>query len=123
MSTDSKQLKGDSGSTNNESNAHRETVTDSSKLQLLLFLSDHPLADTHAVHIPNFVGNSLLQFDQGKGEYYCSAMLTFFKPWRNGLDLKSSVDPWDEMFSSYHFSTRQLDLMKNMNIQYECLDA
>jgi hypothetical protein len=129
VGTDSTQIRADEGSTNSESNAGGAKAEESSKSQLLLFLADHPLTDTHAVrclqkvHIPNFVGNSLPRSDQGDREYYCSTMLTLFKPWRSGLDLKNSMDSWDETFSSHSFSTRQLDLMKNMNIRYECLDA
>jgi len=50
-------------------------------------------------------------------------MLTLFKPWRSGLDLKTKFNSWDETFISHGFSIRQLELMKNMNIRYECLDA
>ena len=35
-----------------------------------------------------FIGGSLPQCDLGNFEYYCCMMLTFFKPWRNGRDLK-----------------------------------
>ena len=110
-------------------------VTDSdalkhtSKSKLLPFLSTHPLAETHGVrllkrsHVPNFAGNTLPRHDQGDREYYCSTMLTLFKPWRSGLDLKTKLNSWDETFVSHGFSTWQLELMKNMNIRYECLDA
>ena len=51
-------------------------------------------------------------------------MLTLFKPWRRGLDLKNSAQAtWDDIFNDYDFGTQQLQLMKNFNIQYECLDA
>jgi hypothetical protein len=100
-----------------------------SKSKLLPFLADHPLAETHGVrrfkkiHIPNFIGNTLPRCDQGDREYYCSTMLTLFKPWRNGLDLKSKAESWDDAFLSHRFSPCQVDLMKDMNIRYECLDA
>jgi hypothetical protein len=100
-----------------------------SKSKLLPFLSTHPLAETHGVrllkrsHVPNFIGNTLPRHDQGDREYYCSAMLALFKPWRSGLDLKTKLNSWDETFVSHGFSMRQLELMKNMNIRYECLDA
>jgi hypothetical protein len=100
-----------------------------SKSELHTFMSDHPLADTHGsrwskrVRIPNFVGGTLPRCDQGDREYYCSTMLTLFRPWRSGLDLKSEGSSWDETFLSYQFSPCQLDLMKNMNLRYECLDA
>ena len=104
-------------------------VDHSSKSKLLPFLSAHPLAETHGVrllklrHIPNFIGNTLPRHDQGDHEYYCSTMLALFKPWRNGLDLRTKFNSWDETFMSHGFSMWQLELMKNMNIHYECLDA
>jgi hypothetical protein len=100
-----------------------------SKSKLLPFLSDHPLTGTHGVrllktrHVPNFIGNTLPRHDQGDREYYCSTMLTLFKPWRSGLDLRTKLNSWDETFMLHGFSIRQLELMKNMNIRYECLDA
>ncbi|GLB45300.1 hypothetical protein LshimejAT787_2100600 [Lyophyllum shimeji] len=50
-------------------------------------------------------------------------MLTLFKPWRNGRDLKSSDEDWNNAFSHHDFSKRHLEIMRNMNIRYECLDA
>jgi Helitron helicase-like domain at N-terminus/PIF1-like helicase len=105
-------------------------VLNTSKSKFLPFLSSHPLAQTHGVRllklrrVPNFIGNMLPRRDQGDHEYYCSAMLTLFKPWRSGLDLKTSkFNSWYETFMSHGFTMRQLELMKNMNIRYECLDA
>ena len=100
-----------------------------SKSNLLSFLKDHPLAETHGarklkkIRIPNFVGQTLPRCDQGDREYYCSVMLTIFKPWRTGLDLKNGENSWDETFLSYNFLPRHNDLMRNMNIRYECLDS
>ena len=100
-----------------------------SKSKLLNFLSAHPLAETHGVRllktrqVPNFIGNTLPRRDQGDREYYCSTMLTLFKPWRSGLDLRNKLNSWDETFVSHNFSMQQLEVMKNMNIRYECLDA
>jgi hypothetical protein len=95
------------------------------------FLSEHPQYRTHKVTIadeehalvPNFVGGGLPCCDQGDREYYCSTMLTLFKPWRCGKDLKLENESWDEAFVGYTFSARQLELMKNFNIKYECNDA
>ena len=104
-------------------------AADAPKTNLLPFLSEHPLAGTHGVRylktarIPNFIGNTLPRHDQGDREYYCSAMLALFKPWRSGLDLRHKSDSWDEAFQSHEFLARQLEVMKNMNIRYECLDA
>ena len=50
-------------------------------------------------------------------------MLVFFKPWRTGKDLKSKDQNWDDAFKAYKFNTRQLEIMKYFNVQYECLDA
>jgi hypothetical protein len=50
-------------------------------------------------------------------------MLTFFRPWRTGKDLKSEDQSWDDAFKTYTFNTRQLDIMKYFNVRYECLDA
>ncbi|KAF8234664.1 hypothetical protein L208DRAFT_1547674 [Tricholoma matsutake] len=104
-------------------------TTQMPKTKLLSFLSEHPLAETHGVRylktacIPNFIGSTIPRHDQGDHEYYCSTMLTLFKPWRSGLYLKDASDSWDESFMSHKFSAQQLEIMKNMNIQYECLDA
>jgi hypothetical protein len=95
------------------------------------FLKDHPLCETHFVTfdktkkdvVPNFVGGSLPRRDRGDREYYCLTMLTLFKPWRNGKDLKSDNCSWDETFISHKFTPRQMDLMANFNLRYECNDA
>ena len=50
-------------------------------------------------------------------------MLTFFKPWRVGLDLKKKDETWDEAFNSHEFIQIEKQIMKNFNIKYECLDA
>ncbi|KAF8220007.1 hypothetical protein L208DRAFT_1336242 [Tricholoma matsutake] len=110
VGADSTQIRADKGSIDSESNAGGAKAEESSKSQLLPFLADHPLANTHAVQclhkvcIPNFVGSSLPRFDQGDREYYCSTMLTLFKPWKSGLDLKNNMDSWDKTFSSHSFS-------------------
>ena len=51
-------------------------------------------------------------------------MLTLFKHWRRGFDLKNSAQAtWDDIFNNHKFGTQQLQLMKIFNIRYECLDA
>ena len=50
-------------------------------------------------------------------------MLTLFKPWRHGKDLKSEGDSWDKSFVAHSFTKRQMEIMKYFNIGYECLDA
>src|SRR6202142_262270 len=98
---------------------------------LFNFWDCHPLYKTHGTRcvaeekalIPNFVGATLPRCDQGDREYYCSAMMTLFKPWRSGLDLKDSDESWDDVFSLFKFTDRQNELMANFNIKYECLDS
>jgi hypothetical protein len=95
------------------------------------FLSDHPQSDTHQVHVekdnelivPNFVGGVLPRSDCGDREYYCCTMLTLFKPWRSGKDLKHNNQTWDESFLEHKFTKRQLEFIKYFNLRYECLDA
>src|SRR6202142_4358845 len=98
---------------------------------LFNFWDCHPLYKTHGTRcvaeekalIPNFVGATLPRCDQGDREYYCSAMMALFKPWRSGHDLKSSDQSWDDVFLLHNFTTRQKELMANFNIKYECLDS
>jgi PIF1-like helicase len=98
---------------------------------MLMFLEDHPLYHTHATKIvadditvvPNFIGATLPRCDQGDREYYCSAMLALFKPWRTGKDLREEAVSWDDSFVSHPFTKRERQLMCNFNIRYECLDA
>ena len=64
-----------------------------------IYMPSHPLYAAHAIKfnpddlktVPNFIGPPLPQRDQGDREYYCSTMLTFFKPWCTGNDLKASI--------------------------------
>jgi hypothetical protein len=115
-----------------------ETVTEiddiSKKRQknIFHFTKDHSLYDSHASHsvpdyekrVPNFIGASLPRCDQGNREYYCCTMLTLFKPWRRGHDLKNSAQAsWDDIFNVHKFKNQEVQLMKNFNIRYECLDA
>src|SRR6266487_2495441 len=95
------------------------------------FLKDHPLYGTHDIRfnpkkanvVPNFIGGSLPRRDHGDREYYCVTMLTLFKPWRNGKDLKTENYSWDETFMDHTFTEHQQHLMDNFNIRYECNDA
>jgi hypothetical protein len=71
------------------------------------FMDGHPLYRTHHVnclpeseeYVPNFVGGMLPRSDQGDREYYCSTMLTLFKPWRHGKDLRTNDESWDDAFN------------------------
>jgi hypothetical protein len=94
------------------------------------FMKAHPQFQTHHVRctkedniVPNFLGGSLPRCDQGDREYYCLTMLTLFKPWRSGKDLKSADSTWDDTFHSHDFTSRQQELMRNFNLCYECVDA
>src|SRR6266536_3045228 len=95
------------------------------------FLEGHPLYETHIVQfdsrkshiVPDFLGGSLPRQDRGDREYYCMTMLTIFKPWRAGKDLKSEDQSWDEAFVDHQFTDHQEKLMCYFNIRYECNDA
>lgn len=96
------------------------------------FKEGHALHDSHGMAyisdnakcVPNFAGANLPRCDQGDREYYCCTMLTLFKPWRKGSDLKSQMaESWDNIFHRHAFSEEEQCLMKNFNIRYECLDA
>jgi len=95
------------------------------------FLPKHPQYNTHQIQckylsdfvVPNFIGGTLPRCDQGDHEYYCSTMLTLFKPWRTGHDLKSTEETWEEAFNKHIFSPAQKNLINNFNLRYECLDA
>ncbi|KAJ7435556.1 hypothetical protein FB451DRAFT_1000339, partial [Mycena latifolia] len=116
-----------------EEAAESESVGDrSDAVSIHPFLKGHELYETHYIRCdrrnlettcPNFVGGALPRMDQGDREYYCCTMLTLFKPWRRGKDLKTEVDNWDEAFRDYKFSAKALMLMKNFNVRYECNDA
>jgi hypothetical protein len=95
------------------------------------FLPNHPQYNTHEIQckslsefvVPNFIGGTLPRCDQGDYEYYCSTMLTLFKPWRTGHNLKGAEETWEQAFNNYSFSPAQKNLMSNFNLRYECLDA
>ena len=57
--------------------------------------------------MPNFIGGTLPRCDQGDYEYYCLTMLTLFKPWRTGHDLKLVEETWEQAFNKYIFSPAQ----------------
>jgi len=49
-------------------------------------------------------------------------MLTLFKPWRHGEDLKSVNQTWTEAFALCKFKFEDKKIMNNFNLHYECLD-
>src|ERR1700751_367136 len=115
----------------NESDSYDSDSTESEDHESKLFLKDHPLCQTHCIEfneknkniVPNFVGGSLPRCDRGDRGYYCTTMLTLFKPWRSGKDLKGELESWDEAFTTYEFTNRELKIIDNFNLRYECLDA
>ncbi|OJT15226.1 hypothetical protein TRAPUB_8204, partial [Trametes pubescens] len=75
-------------------------------------------------YVPNFIGGSLPRRDAGNREQYCMTMLTLFKPWRTGQDLRPSQDVlWDDVFNGHSFNEWLLEVMKFFNIRYECNNA
>jgi hypothetical protein len=136
FSTDS--LSDDDGDDDSDDSEIPQGLNSEEKLKLpiytgegLKFLPDHPLYDTHRIFcldksegfVPNFIGGPLPRSDCGDREYYCSTMLTLFKPWRDGRDLRTDEQSWDDSFVNHKFSSRQTELMKYFNLKYECLDA
>ncbi|KAI0643080.1 hypothetical protein C8Q79DRAFT_885001, partial [Trametes meyenii] len=101
----------------------------SGKASAFPFLPGHPLEKTHGVfyrrfpYTLNFVGHTLPRRDKGDRDEYCSAMLAFFRPWRNGRDLISSAPSWSAAFDLYAFIDDHECVMRNMNLMYKCLDA
>jgi hypothetical protein len=96
------------------------------------FMTGHPCYESHAVScdfkrinttIPNFIGGAPPRSDKGDHNFYCMTMLTMFKPWRSPADLKLGDSTWSQTFSSHNFTKRQLELMANFNVRYECNDA
>ena len=84
-----------------------------------LFQEQHPQYKTHHVKmcseadakVPDFIGGALPRKDKGNREDYCMTMLTLFKPWRNGRDLKATEATWDETLTEHAFTERQSEVM------------
>ena len=73
--------------------------------------------------IPDFIGGALPRKDKGNYEDYCMIMLTFFKFWRTGKDLRADDSTWNDTFLDHIFAERQSELIKFFHIKYECNDA
>ncbi|KAK0224910.1 hypothetical protein EDD85DRAFT_728027, partial [Armillaria nabsnona] len=76
--------------------------------------------------VPNFAGGMLLRKDVGDREYYCltiTCMLTLFRPWRRGKDLKIENISWDRSFINFKLLPWQDKIISNFNLRYECMDA
>ena len=97
----------------------------------LFFDSNHPQSKTHRIlilpekqfRVPDFKGRNLPRRDKGNREEYCMAMMMLFRPWRSGLELKSTRATWDETFQENKFSERDCRVMDNFHLRYECNDA
>jgi hypothetical protein len=73
--------------------------------------------------VPNFAGGGgLPRADQEDRVYYCCTMITLFKPWREGIDLKGKLDSWDNIFNVTKFTSKTKRMMKNFNLCFECND-
>ena len=109
----------------------KKTKVRGGKKRLLSFKVEHPLSDSHGIRhvkenlrrVPIFLGGNLPRCDQGDREQYCCTMLALFKPWRSGIDLKSTDQTWDTAFQAFEFTSQQRRYMQNFNVRYECLDA
>ena len=93
--------------------------------RVLLYKTHEVFCDLSRIKsiVPDFIGGSLPRSDDASYEYYCMTMLTLFKPWRSGSTLKTDEQSWTEAFTKYKFGPTDLQLMKNFNLRYECLDA
>ncbi|KIM77535.1 hypothetical protein PILCRDRAFT_76676 [Piloderma croceum F 1598] len=115
----------------NEEFSDAGTSEDEMHQNQYIFLPAHPQSETHQVRmksddpflVPDFVGGALPHSDHGDREYYCATMLTLFKPWRNGKEMRSEQDSWDKTFINHKFTPRQIEIMNYFNVRYECLDA
>ena len=95
------------------------------------FSETHPQYNTHQVHmcieakakVPDFIGGALPRKDKGNYEDYCMTMLTLFKPWHTGKDLRADDSTWNDTFLGHIFTERQSELIKFFHIRYECNDA
>ncbi|KAJ3551661.1 hypothetical protein NM688_g4575 [Phlebia brevispora] len=98
--------------------------------KIMRFKTDHPRHHSHGIvrldraRILVYLGGALPRKDKQR-EDYCRAMLTFFfhHGWRTGLELRNAGESWDMSFTRAVFSPRHGQIMKNMNVLYECLDA
>ena len=111
---------------------HTISMIHKKSFKFAAFRKEHPQVMSHHVRlvpeheglIPNFIGGSMPRKDSGSREQYCMTMLTLFRPWRSGKDLRKDENTlWDEEFNAYQFTSRQQAVMHNFHIRYECNDA
>src|SRR5882762_10850686 len=72
---------------------------------------------------PILLEDHYLDVTEGIESTTCTTMLTLFKPWRHGKNLKEDDQSWNEAFPNYKFIPHQTKLMKFFNMCYECNDA
>ena len=120
---------GDTSDSENESDNGMGDLTNKFANAPYEFGSAHPQYKGYSLRrrktavIPNFVGATLPRNTDATSEYYCLTMLTLFCPWRTGFDLKDFNISWGECFKNFKFTARQVEIMKFMNVRYECNDA
>lgn len=93
------------------------------------FIHPHPQHNTHRLSlrktpcIPDFIGGQLPRRDKGDTEFYSKTMLTLFKPWRHGTDLRGAETSWKRAFDSNKFADLHEQKMQYFHVLYECQDA
>jgi hypothetical protein len=110
----------------------RSEVKSRSAANFYLYEQSHPMRDSHGIHwdvgryqstIPCILGPYLPRKDAEDRDYYCCTMLTFFLPWRNGIELRTVQETWSDRFDRHVFTEAHQKIIDNMNIRYECYDA
>ncbi|KAI0349499.1 hypothetical protein OH77DRAFT_1366400, partial [Trametes cingulata] len=96
-------------------------------------LPDHPRSTTHGglrrekkpLWTLTFCGGVLPRPDRGDFEEYCCVMLALFYPtgWRRAEDILGGSSSWAKVFESTSFKDEHRQIMKHMNLLYECRDA
>ena len=107
---------------------YKQTHESKTKSKYLKFYPNHLQYNTHQVLLQdesqelvlNFVGGAIpRQEGRGSHEEYYLTMLTLFKPWRSGNNLRPDKDTlWHEAFTSHTFTSRQEQVMDNFMIKY-----
>ncbi|KAL1725817.1 hypothetical protein EV714DRAFT_287681 [Schizophyllum commune] len=101
------------------------------KKGLHAFLYGHSLASDYCMKIREEVDPYLVlnfmrllpRSDSENRDEYIRVMLMLFKPWRHARDLKRDDQTWEDAFASHSFTERELELMKNFNLRWECIDG
>ncbi|KAK7001749.1 hypothetical protein R3P38DRAFT_2425326, partial [Favolaschia claudopus] len=91
----------------------------------------HPQSATHMARMRTtplvnvLLGPTLPRPNRSPEEHerWARAMLILFKPWRTVRDLKTVTESWTEAHSQFAFSEASLQVMRNMQAEFECKDA